>query len=48
MKKYDNGTAQPNLAANDLYKFLIPLPPLKEQERIVTKLNTIMNIIEIL
>ena len=41
IKKYDNGTAQPNLSAKNLEKFLIPLPPVEEQKRIVDKLKTI-------
>lgn len=40
--KYNNGTAQPNLGARDLAKFIIPLPPLNEQGRIVEKINEIM------
>ena len=48
MKRYDNGTAQPNLAANDLYKFLIPLPSFEEQKRIVKKLENIMKVIKTL
>lgn len=35
IKKYDNGTAQPNLAAKNLELFSFPLPPLSEQQRIV-------------
>ena len=31
IKRYDNGTAQPNLAAKSLKQFLIPLPPLCEE-----------------
>ena len=34
IKKYDNGSAQPNLAAKDFMHFLIPVPPLEEIQRI--------------
>lgn len=44
MRKYDNGTAQPNLSATDLLKFLIPLPPLAEQHRIVAKADELMKL----
>jgi restriction modification system DNA specificity domain protein len=45
IKKYDNGTAQPNLSAKNLEKFLFPLPPIEEQKRIVEKIGTIFPII---
>lgn len=43
---YDNGTAQPNLAAKSLEQFLIPLPPLEEQHRIVAKIEEILPYID--
>lgn len=46
IKKYDSGTAQPNLAANSLEKFLFPLPPLAEQIRIVSRLNEVLRMVE--
>ena len=46
VKKYDNGTAQPNLSATNLGKFLIPLPPLAEQKRIVEKIEEILPLCE--
>ena len=44
IKKYDNGTAQPNLAANDLARFLIPVPPIDEQIRILGKIDNLMSL----
>ncbi len=42
IKLYDNGTAQPNLAAKSFEQFLFPLPPLAEQRRIVEKVRELL------
>ena len=46
IKKYDNGSAQPNLAAKDFMRFLVPLPPLEEQNIICEKLKAMFALIE--
>ena len=39
LRKFDNGSAQPNLAAKDVSRYFVPLPPLTEQQRIVEKVQ---------
>ena len=46
IKLVSNGTAQPNLSAENVRDFLIPLPPLAEQQQIVAKLNRLLNEID--
>jgi type I restriction enzyme S subunit len=42
IKLYDNGTAQPNLSAADLAKFVLAVPSTNEQHRIVAKVDELM------
>lgn len=42
LTKYANGSAQPNLGAKDVRKYLVPLPPLKEQKRILECVEEIL------
>ena len=44
IKKHDNGTAQPNLSAESLSRFLFPLPPIREQERIVARVEELLGV----
>ena len=46
IKLVSNGTAQPNLSAENVRDFLIPLPPLTEQQQIVEKLNHLLTEID--
>ena len=48
MRLFDNGTAQPNLGAGDLAKFVVPVPPLPEQTRIVTRVEELMRVCDAL
>jgi type I restriction enzyme S subunit len=42
LQRFDNGTAQPNLASASVKQYLVPLPPLAEQRRIVAKVDELM------
>lgn len=46
INKYNNGAAQPNLSAKNLSLFEFPLPPLSEQQRIVSKLDNLFEKID--
>ena len=46
--RFDNGAAQPNLAANSVAKYVTPLPPLPEQNAIVEILDRIFSDSQIL
>lgn len=48
IKRFDNGTAQPNLAAESLCLFYFPLPPLSEQQRIVSAIERAFEQIDII
>jgi type I restriction enzyme S subunit len=39
LERFDNGSAQPNLAANDVVLYSFPLPPIQMQDRIATKVD---------
>lgn len=42
--RFDNGSAQPNLSANNVRLYVYPLPPLAEQHRIVAKVDQLMTL----
>ena len=46
LKKRGAGAAQPNISREKIIAYLIPLPPLAEQKRIVEKLDEILPLVE--
>ncbi|MGU8834222.1 restriction endonuclease subunit S [Clostridium perfringens] len=48
LRQKSQGTGQPNVNAVSLSNLVMPLPPLEEQERIVAKVDAIMNYLDIL
>lgn len=44
LKRFDNGTAQPNLSATNVQRYQIPLPPIEEQHRIVGKVDELLSL----
>ena len=46
IKRFNNGTAQPNLSAANFQSFLYPIPPLAEQRRIVERVGELMPLVE--
>ena len=45
LNKYATSVAQPGLAVSNIEKALVPLPPLGEQRRIASKINTILKLV---
>ena len=46
IKRFNNGTAQPNLSAANFQSFLYPIPPLAEQRCIVERVDELMPLVE--
>lgn len=46
IKRNNNGSSQPNLSAKSVSSFILPIPPLAEQERIVAELDLLSSIID--
>ena len=46
INRYINKTTQPNVGLKSIQQFLFPLPPLKEQRRIVAKIEELLPLID--
>lgn len=46
IKRNNNGSSQPNLSAKSVSSFILPIPPLAEQKRIVEELDLLSSIID--
>ena len=45
IRRFDNGSAQPNLSANSVKRYVTPIPPIAEQHRIVAKVDQLMALV---
>ena len=46
ISNFDNGSAQPNLSANNVKNYWFPLPPLAEQRRIEARVDQLMVLVD--
>jgi type I restriction enzyme S subunit len=46
ISRFDNGSAQPNLSASNVAKYPLPISPLAEQQRIVTRVDELMALLD--
>ena len=47
LQQANNGSSQPNLSANSVKQYIVPLPPLEEQKRIADILDKASNLIDL-